>query len=94
MRFHPLHTTFKCFKGESDKSARGKDLLENPAHIYGCDRGNLKQVVVKPGIADDNFTEILSDEVKEGMEVVTAETSSRPSTKTPQKAPWGRSTRY
>jgi len=90
------YTPSSVLKGESDKKApESKRPSGKPStHIWLLDRGNLKQVVVKPGIADDNFTEILSDEVKEGMEVVTAETSSSPTTKTKQKAPWGRSTRY
>ena len=90
------YTPSSILKGESGKKApeSKKPSEKAGAHIWLPERGKLKQVVVKPGIADDNFTEISSDEIKEGMEVVIAEISSGSATKTQQKAPWGRGTRY
>ena len=41
------------------------------------DSGQLKQVAVKLGIGDDNFTEILEGDAKEGQEAVIAETISK-----------------
>jgi HlyD family secretion protein len=89
------YTPSSAPKGDSGKKAPdGKKPSEKSgAQVWLLERGKLKQAVVKPGIADDNFTEISSDAVKEGMEVVTAETSSGTSAKTQQKAPWGRSPR-
>jgi len=92
LRFTPS-SILKSDSGKKVPESK-KPLEKAGTHIWLLDRGKLKQVVVKPGIADDNFTEISSDEVKEGMEVVVAETSSGTTTKTQQKAPWGRSTRF
>lgn len=89
------YTPSSAPKGDSGKKApEGKNPSEKSVtQIWLLEQGKLKQVVVKPGIADDNFTEISSDKVKEGMAVVTTETSSSTTTKAQQKAPWGRSTR-
>ena len=89
------YTPSSASKSDSGKKApeSKKPSEKSGAQVWLLERGKLKQAVVKPGIADDNFTEISSDEVKEGMEVVTAETSSGTTTKTQQKAPWGRSSR-
>ena len=87
------YTPSSASKGK--KAPESKKHSEKPgAQVWWLERGKLKQTVVKPGIADDNFTEISSDELKEGMEVIIAEISPSGSTpNTQQKAPWGRSTR-
>ena len=49
----------------------------------------MKQVAVKLGIGDDNFTEILEGDVKEGQEAVIGETVPASAAKASQKSPLG-----
>lgn len=79
-------------KTEADKKAitERKFAKKSSSHIWMLENGQLRQVAVKLGISDDIFTEILEGDVKEGQEVVIAETLPVSSAKTSQKVPWGR----
>ena len=87
------YTPSEFLKDELDKKAitERKFAKKSSSHIWVLDSGQLKQVAVKLGIGDDNFTEILESDVKEGQEAVIAETISKSTPKTSQKVPWGRS---
>jgi len=86
------YTPSEMLQSEADKKAitERKFAKKSSSHIWILDSGQLKQVAVKLGIGDDNFTEILEGDVKEGQDAVIAETIPKSGAKTPQKVPWGR----
>lgn len=77
---------------EADKRAitERKFAKKSSSHIWILENGQLRQVPVKLGVSDDTFTEILEGDVKEGQEVVIAETLPKSSAKSSQKVPWSR----
>ena len=87
------YTPSEFLKTEADKKALTdrKFAKKSSSHVWILDHGQLKQVAVKLGIGDDNFTEILEGDIKEGQEAVIAEVTSKAATKATQKVPWGRS---
>ncbi len=87
------YTPSEMLQSEADKKAltERKFAKKSSSHIWILDSGQLKQVAVRLGIGDDNFTEILEGDVTEGQEVVIGETIPKSAAKTSQKVPWGRS---
>ncbi|MCR4322254.1 MAG: efflux RND transporter periplasmic adaptor subunit [Candidatus Brocadiaceae bacterium] len=86
------YTPSEMLQSEADKKAiaERKFAKKSSSHIWILDRGQPKQVAVKLGTGDDNFTEILEGDAKEGQEAVIGETVPTSAAKTPQKVPWGR----
>ncbi len=86
------YTPSEMLHGEVDKKAitERKFAKKSSSHIWILDGGQLKQVSVKLGIGDDNFTEILEGDVQEGQDVVFAEIAAKSAAKATQKVPWGR----
>ena len=89
------YTPAEVLKKEEDKKVliERKFTKKTSAHIWVLDHKELKQIAVKLGIGDDNYTEILEGDIKEGQEVVVAEIAPKSAAKGPQKVPW-RSGRY
>ncbi len=68
-----------------DKKSPQKDGL----HVWVLDRGKPRQVTIKTGTADENFTEVQEGDIQEGLDVITGETSPKSSApKGTQKVPW------
>lgn len=66
-----------------------KPQVKSQSSIWILDNGRLKQVPVKLGISNDNFTEIIEGDIKEDTEVVISEIRTKPeSVKSSQKVPW------
>lgn len=86
------YTPSEVLKTEADKKALSdrKFARKTVSHIWVLDRGKMKQVAVKLGIGNDNFTEIMEGDVKEGQEVVIGETLPKTVKKGQQRVPWGR----
>jgi HlyD family secretion protein len=86
------YTPSAALKAEADKKALTdrKFAKKTVSHIWVVDKGKLRQVSVKLGIGDDNFTEIMEGDVKEGQEVVIGETLPKAVKKDQQRVPWGR----
>lgn len=87
------YTPSEMLQSEADKKAliERKFAKKSSSHIWILDHGQPKQVAVKLGIGDDNFTEILEGDVNEGQEAVIAEIAPKSTIKATQKVPWGRS---
>jgi len=87
------YTPSEMLQSEADKRALAerKFAKKSSSHIWILDGGQPKQVAVKLGIGDDNFTEILEGDIKEGQEAVIAEIAPKSTIKATQKVPWGRS---
>jgi HlyD family secretion protein len=87
LRFTPSEIT----RGEMDKKAiiDRKFSKKSNTHIWILDHEKLKQVPIRLGIGDDNFTHIAEGDVREGQEVVVAEiSSSKSKSQGSQKVPW------
>ena len=86
------YTPSEVIKSEADKKARTERKLSKKitSHIWVLDNGKLRQVAIKLGIGDDNYTEILEGDIKEGQEIVISETTSKTAKKETQRVPWGR----
>ena len=85
------YTPSEVLKSEADKKALidRKYSKKTTSHIWVLDHGKTRQVAVKLGIGDDNFTEIREGAVKEGEEIVVAEIASKSAKKGGQSVPWG-----
>lgn len=56
--------------GMKPGSSRGKQDAATQGTVYVVENGQLKPVRITVGITDNRYTEVVSDELKEGMEVV------------------------
>ncbi len=86
------YTPSEVLKGELDKKSLidRKFARKTTSHVWVLEKGKLKQVAVKLGTGDDNFTEILEGDIKEGQEVVIGETLPKTVERGQQRVPWGR----
>ncbi|MFO0793662.1 MAG: efflux RND transporter periplasmic adaptor subunit [Candidatus Brocadiaceae bacterium] len=87
LRFTPT----EIIRGETDKKTiiDRKFSKKSSTHIWILDHEKLKQVPIRLGIGDDNFTHIAEGDIHEGQEVVVAEiSSSKSKSQGPQKVPW------
>ncbi len=66
-----------------------KYTKEKGQRIWMLEHGEPKEVFVKLGISDDNYTEVIEGDLKEGQEIIVDETTIKSVFKgTKQRVPW------
>lgn len=86
------YTPSSILRGDADKKSltERKFARRVSTHIWILEDEKPKQVEVKLGVSDDNFTEIKEGDVKEGQYVITGEFTpkSRTGARGAQRVPW------
>ncbi|MCF6150005.1 MAG: efflux RND transporter periplasmic adaptor subunit [Candidatus Kuenenia sp.] len=84
------YTPSKTVKVKMDEETENNRKEKNFFPVWIMKNGKPAKVMIKTGISDYDYTEIIEGEVKEGLEVIVAETTSKSSTKDSRKIPWTR----
>jgi HlyD family secretion protein len=71
------HNGLDMTKDRSARPTTGRDGATGRIHVLGAD-GNAKAVAVRLGLTDGNATEVISDDLKEGQDVVIGIGERRP----------------
>ncbi|GJQ49939.1 putative RND multidrug efflux membrane fusion protein MexC [Candidatus Kuenenia stuttgartiensis] len=86
LRFTPS----KTIRDKTGKPEGGEYDGEKYSPLWILKHGKPVMVMIKTGISDYDFTEIVGGEVKEGDEVVVAEITDKSAAKSSQQIPWTR----
>lgn len=71
LRFKPtLNKDSKADADGGEKKERKGKRERGMAHVYVLEQGQPKEIKFKSGISDGKFTEVLGDELKDGMSVI------------------------
>ncbi|MBM4054143.1 MAG: efflux RND transporter periplasmic adaptor subunit [Planctomycetes bacterium] len=88
LRYTP--SSAKTTRMKEEKAIEGAQRDKNYVPVWIMRQGEPVEVMIKTGISDYDFTEIMEGEVKEGEEVLIAEMTAKPTAKDSQRIPWTR----